>query len=233
MPGGTLQMSSYKNNPIDFTLQNPDITFFKSVYKKYSHFSNDIIDVYFNKEPELSFDKPIVMTSKLDKIGHLLSDVFLSVSLPNILNKQNIHLINDFGINIIDRVSIQIGNEIIHEFDNDWINIYYRRYITSEKYRECIKMINPKQSKNKNMFLLNNQYLYVWLPFFFSKDPSFSIPLHNLEYHSIYINIQLKPIKNWFTIIDIDSGLRIPPNNISDIQILPNETFKFNLDYIF
>ena len=87
MPGGTLQMSSYKNNPIDFTLQNPDITFFKSVYKKYSHFSNDIIDVYFNKEPELSFDKPIVMTSKLDKIGHLLSDVFLSVSLPNILNK--------------------------------------------------------------------------------------------------------------------------------------------------
>jgi hypothetical protein len=67
------------------------------------------------------------------------------------------------------------------------------------------------------------------LPFFFSRDPSFSIPLHNLEYHSIYINIQLKPVKNWFTILDSDTGLRIPPNSISDIEILPNETFKFNL----
>ena len=191
MPGGTLQMSIYNSNPIDFTMKNPDITFYKSVFRRYSHFSNDNVEVYFNKEPELSFNKPIVMTSRLDKIGHLLNDVYLAVSIPNIYNLQNIQAIDDFAINILDKVSIQIGNDIIHEFDSDWITIFYNRYVSNEKYRELKNMVNPLNSNNPNIFLFNKQTLYVWLPFFFSRDPSIGIPLYNLEYHAIYINIQL------------------------------------------
>jgi hypothetical protein len=228
MPGGTLQLSKYNNNPIDFTLKNPDITFFKSVFKRYSHFSNDNVEVYFNKEPELSFDKPIIMTSKLDKIGHLLNDVYLAINIPNIHNINSIQCIDDFGVNILDNVSIQIGNETIHEFDSDWINIYYNRYISNEKYREIKSMINPAISNNKNIFLFNQQTLYVWLPFFFSRDPSLGIPLYNLEYHAIYINIKLKPIRSWFTILE--NNLRIPIRYLSDIKINTNETFKFNLN---
>ena len=228
MPGGTLQLSIYKNNPIDFTMKNPDITFFKSVFKRYSHFSNDNVEVYFNKEPELSFNKPIVMTSRLDKIGHLLNDVYLAVNIPNIYNLQNIQGIEDFGINILDNVSIQIGNEIIHEFDSDWINIYYKRFISNEKYREIKSMVNPVISNNPNIYLFNKQTIYIWLPFFFSKGPSLGIPLYNLEYHAIYINIQLKPIQSWFTIIE--NQLRKPIRNMSDIKINTNETFKFHLN---
>ena len=229
MPGGTLQLSKYNGNPIDFTIKNPDITFFKSVYKRYSHFSNDSIDVYFNKEPELSFDKPIIMTSRLDKIGHLLNDVYLSINIPNIFNHKGINAIDDFGINILENISIQIGGETIHEFDSDWINIYYRRYVTSEKYRELKRMINPSAPSNSNKFLFNKQTLYVWLPFFFSRDSSLGIPLYNLEYHAIYINIQLKPMQTWFTILN-NMGLRIPLRNMSDISININEAFKFNLN---
>ena len=228
MPGGTLQLSTYNKNPIDFTMKNPDITFFKTVFKRYSHFSNDNVDVYFNKEPELSFNKPIMMTSKLDKIGHLLNDVYLAINIPNIFNYLNIQAIEDFGVNILDSVSIQIGSETIHEFDSDWINIYYRRFISNEKYREIQSMINPSLSANPNIFLFNKQTIYVWLPFFFSRDPSLGIPLYNLEYHTIYINIQLKPIQSWFTILE--NGLRIPLRNLTDIKINSNETFKFNLN---
>lgn len=228
MPGGTLQLSIYNSNPIDFTMKNPDITFYKSVFKRYAHFSNDNVEVYFNKEPELSFNKPIVMTSRLDKIGHLLNDVYLAVSIPNIYNLQNIQAIDDFAINILDKVSIQIGNDIIHEFDSDWINIFYNRYVSNEKYRELKNMVNPLNSNNPNIFLFNKQTLYVWLPFFFSRDPSIGIPLYNLEYHAIYINIQLKPIQYWFTIKP--NGLRIPIRNIGDIKMNTNETFKFHLN---
>jgi hypothetical protein len=228
MPGGTLQLSIYRNNPLDFTMKNPDITFFKSVFKRYSHFSNDNVDVFFNKEPELSYDKPFSMTARLDKIGHILNDVYFLVDMPNIYNFKNIQFIDDLGINIIDSVSIQIGGEIVHEFDSDWINIYYRRYVSNEKYRELKSLINPKFSNNPNIFLLNRQTIYVWLPFFFSRNPSLGIPLYNLEYHSIYFNIKLKPIQSWFTIIE--NGLRIPLKNMDDIKINVNETFQFNLN---
>jgi hypothetical protein len=233
MPGGTLQLFNYQNNPIDFTMKNPDITFFKSVHKKYTNFSIDCIDVNFNQEPDLSTVNNNHYICRLDKLGHLLKDTYLVIELPSIVNSividgvtvgTDVRLIDDFAINIIDSVSVQIGGDIIHEFDSDWINIYYRRYLTYEKYREVIGMINPAKSHVSDL-AITNQTLYIWLPFFFSKDPSLGLPLYSLEYHTIYINVHLKPLSKWMTYVNLDN-IRVP---VEDPRMLVynDERFRF------
>lgn len=228
MPGGTLQMSAYNNNPIDFTIKNPDITYFKSVFKRYTHFSNDNIIVNFNfqKIPNNEIEN-ITLTAKFDKIAMFLNDVYLLVDVPDILNINNIMPIDDFGINIIENVSLQIGPEIISEFDNDWINIYYRRYLSNEKYRDIKSMINPKISLNKKKYLFERQQIYVWLPFFFSKNPALAIPLYNLEYHDFIISIKLKPMKYWFT--QIVNGLRVPYDIYDYLSKAKTLNFQYSL----
>lgn len=227
MPGGTLQLSAYNNNPIDFTIKNPDVTYFKSVFKRYTNFSKDNIFVNFNNEGDVNdIQREIILTSRLDKIGHILNDIYFFIELPDMYNINGIIPIEDFGINILDKVSIEIGGDVIQEFDSDWINIYYKRYLSSEKYRDVKSLINPKLSNFSNKYVFNNQEIYVWLPFFFSKNPSIGIPLYNLEYQNIYIRIKLKPLKYWFT--KMSNGLRVPLDSLPNIDLFEGD-FKFRL----
>lgn len=228
MPGGTLHLSAYNNNPIDFTLKNPDITYFKSVFKRYTNFSNDNIIVNFNYESSIESDyEGLKLTAKFDKIGHILNDVYFKIDVPKMLNINKILPIDDFGLNIINKVILQIGSEIVSEFDSDWINIYYRRYLSNEKYRDIKSMINPKISLNRNKYLFNNQQIFVWLPFFFSRTISLGIPLFNLEYHDFIITIILKPAKYWFT--EISDNLRKPYNAMEYVSNTNTAEFQFSL----
>ena len=61
MPSGLMQLLSYGAQNI-YLSGNPDISFFKSVYKRYSNFSNEYVNEYFLHIPTLdtiNFTKPI------------------------------------------------------------------------------------------------------------------------------------------------------------------------------
>ena len=51
MGGGLIQLSSVGSHNI-FISENPQVTFFKSVYKQHTKFSIDTIPLDFNDDPE-------------------------------------------------------------------------------------------------------------------------------------------------------------------------------------
>ena len=244
MPGGLLQITTYQQDGGDFTNYKPQITFFKSVFKRFSNFAIINVPVQFNNYTEPDWDKPTNFMCKLDNIGHLLCNTYLLINIPQFTqgsyhfpspsiytidsNWLDVQWINDLGINIIEKVQFMIGGEIIQEFSSDWINIYYKRYMSYEKYIQEKKLININNSPDRKNILNMATTLYAFLPFYFSKDWSLSIPFLNVEYQSIYLNVTIKPIKNWITIIEQKRsspyyGKRITPYG-EYISILKNMT---------
>lgn len=210
MPGGLLQLTTYQQDGGDMTNNTPQITFFKSVYKRFTNFVIENIEVDFNQYSEPSWDNPFELTSRLDNIGHLLSKVYLKVLVPqfnqDIDPALDVRWNDDCGMHIVDKVQFIIGGEIIQEFSNDWINIYYKRYMIYESYLQSKALLNIKNSPYKKKIINMQTFMYVFLPLYFSKEWSLSIPFLNIEYQSMYIKIIMKPIKQWLTVIENQPG---------------------------
>ena len=79
MTGGILQLVAYGAEDI-FISGDPQITFFKTVYRRYTNFSRAEYDLSFNTK--LDFGKEAVC--HIRKVGDLLHRLFLTIQLPDI-----------------------------------------------------------------------------------------------------------------------------------------------------
>ena len=239
--GGFLQLTTYQQDGVDFTMQNPNITFFKSVFKKSTNFAQETIRVNFKHTPPSNFFKPMTFSVEMDNIGHILNDIHLIIDIP--MFHQNTQLkpqwVEDIGIHMIDEVRVTIGGDIIQRFSGDWLSIYYRRKMKWEKYNQIKPNINVPSSISPNIYLNPSTVLTVPIPFWFSKDTGQGFPFMCLEYGKMLIEITLKPISQWMTIIESNPaspyyGKRVAPyqDTITDLIELqhPNEKFHFYLN---
>lgn len=82
MPGGLLQLVLYGGE--DFYLTgNPQMTFFKSIYKRYTNFAMETIPLQFNVVPNTSAGNTS-MTCKIERFADLLKGLYLKIKLPSI-----------------------------------------------------------------------------------------------------------------------------------------------------
>jgi hypothetical protein len=75
--GGLVQISNYGSQDIYLT-NNPEITYFKLVYRRYTNFGRIFVDTQFNNPVE--FNSTIVLN--IPKAYDLLSNVILKIKLP-------------------------------------------------------------------------------------------------------------------------------------------------------
>ena len=114
MPGGLLQLSAYGSEN-QYLNGNPQITFFKLVYKRYTNFSMESIEVNLQGSSDLSFDKSIKLKAKIPRNADLLANMYLKLKLPNIFSddQKQFYWIKKLGLNIIDYCEIFIDITII------------------------------------------------------------------------------------------------------------------------
>lgn len=241
MPGGLLQLTTYQQDGGDMTNNKPQITFFKTVYKRFTNFAMENIEVNFNQYGEPNWDTPFEMFARLDQIGHLLSRLYLKVSVPQ-FNRSvdpalNVQWNPDCAMHIVDRVQFFIGGEMIQDFSSDWINIYYKRYIPFESFLQSKAFLNIPESPNRLSVINMQTDMYVLLPLYFSKEWSLSLPFLNIEYQSIYIKIIIKPLKQWLTVIETKPnspfyGKRIAPYGpyIETLKQMAKGKFIFSMN---
>ena len=154
MTGGFLQLVS--KGAQDFYLTgNPQISFFKTVYRRYTNFSMD----YYRINPEnnigLSENDITTYKFKIDRNGDLISNMYLVFTLPNVYSDNNTEFrwIENIGSNIVDRISVYLGGSLIDQHYGDWFDIWSELTLTDTKknlYNEMIgnvlEMNNPALS---------------------------------------------------------------------------------------
>lgn len=95
---------------------NPQITFFKVVYRRHTNFAIESIEQTFNGT--VDFGRKVSCT--VSRNGDLIHKVYLQVTLPA-LTGADAHWCDEIGHNLIDEVSIEIGGQQIDKHYGDWL----------------------------------------------------------------------------------------------------------------
>ncbi len=137
MPGGLLSLVCYGNENIQIN-GNPQTTWFYKTFMRYTHFSQEPIQIPLEGPNLLLMDAPILLKAKIPRQGDLLSDLVFRFQLPDIFSKAyisqdisgNLNLdrkyefawVRQIGARLIDTVSVTVGGQLIQEFTSDWIS---------------------------------------------------------------------------------------------------------------
>src|SRR6056300_1109919 len=174
MGGGLLQLVAYGAQDVYLT-GNPQITFFKVVYRRHTNFSMESIEQTFNGTAAL--DRRV--TCQISRNGDLIHRMYLQATVTDGAANANA------GLKMIKSVELEIGGQRIDKQYGDWMYIWNELSLPSGKttgYSTMVDAINGTTT------------LYVPLEFWFCRNPGLALPLIALQYHDVKINIDFRPI---------------------------------------
>lgn len=223
MPGGLMQLIAYGAADV-FLTGSPEITFFKSVFKRYTNFSIEYIDLAFETLPTFNTINSKEVTCIINRNADLLSEVYVVFQLPSIKSPRNLNFkwINNLGINLIEEVSVFIGGQLIDKHRNHHLNFIEElrgNLKSQEAYNYIIgntpDLYNPIIDERDEFYIIKGRNLYIPLKFWFCINDGLSIPLISLQYVETEIRVKFRPINQLFTIgfDDISPSKYISFNN--------------------
>ena len=166
--GALYQIKNLNTNSANNFLElNPQISFYKIVYRKYSKFAME--NIQFNNLSRNTLDNDNNVTIKCDvpRNADLLKSLYFTFELPDIysgkktINAQSTNYefkwIKNIGINIFKSISLKINGQEIDKLYADYINIWKELNMSNEEKEIFNKNIgnvselyDPKNSPGQN-----------------------------------------------------------------------------------
>ena len=188
MGGGLMELVAKGSQDIYLT-GKPQITFFKTIYKRHTNFSIESIEQTFKGDVDFGLKSTIV----LSRAGDLVSDIILEINIPRIestdLSSTNINWINSIGHGIIKEIDLEIGGTLIDKQYGEWLEIWSELTVNSSKKEGYRTMVGNLGSDNGNQ---GPYTLYIPLQFWFCRNIGLALPLIALQYHEVAINIKFR-----------------------------------------
>lgn len=191
-----MQLVAYGAQDVYLT-GNPQITFFKVAYRRYTNFSMQCIEVTANGNPD--FGKKFSIT--IPRNGDLIMELYLRVRLAAV--KDNEYLgkfawTKRLGHAIIRDVQLNIGGSQIDKHYGTWMDIWYELTHTDSLewgYRKMIgdvPELTELSEKNENGLIKPEYTMFIPLQFWFCRNPGLSLPLIALQYHEVRLDIEFQ-----------------------------------------
>jgi len=212
MGGGLMQLVAYGAQDIYLT-GNPQITFWKVMYRRHTNFSMESIEQTFNG----AADWGRKVTCTISRNGDLISRVYLQVTLPSVTcaTGQRFRWLNWVGHVMIKMVEVEIGGQRIDRHYGDWLHIWNELTQTAGHAAGYASMVgnvprltqpingsatNPNTSVSDDFAFgtadttasMPAVTLYIPLEFWFCRNPGLALPLIALQYHEVKINIEFR-----------------------------------------
>ena len=172
MGGGLMQM--IKSNKSNYIVGNPQMTFFKSVYKRHTNFSMETIEVMMNSYPTINetITTAIIPKNAGDLLENLYYDVKLTGNAHSGAGGGYLNWINGTGYAYIKEVSLLIGNQEIEKHYSEWFDIWNELTDIDLKEHLLVNKWNDKDTYYNNNQLANGEtqnpvQLYIPMKFFF------------------------------------------------------------------
>jgi len=190
MTGGLLQLVAYGSQDIYLT-GNPEITYFKLIYRRHTQFSLETKELQFDNKVKFGNESSII----IKRYGDIITRTYLKITINPIIPSNNSLMawINLLGGYMIEYLDLDIGGTRINRLYSDWIIIWYSLI----SYGNQRKVYNIFSGNIPQLTTYNNnpkpEYtMYIPIPFWFNINKSFGLPIINLQYHEIQIKIKLK-----------------------------------------
>jgi hypothetical protein len=197
--GGLLQLVATGKQDL-FLTGNPQISFFKMVYRRHTNFATEAQPMYFDGTP--NFGQRI--TCLIPRRGDLLGKVYLDVTLPQIYDTSGnpLSYTNSVGHALITEITFEVGEQEIDRQTGEWMEIW-SQLTTPAGQRDALgQMIGRLDQYLPPNLIPGSQSeglrLLIPLQFYFCNNPGLYLPLLALQYHPIRINITLTPLQKLF-----------------------------------
>ena len=249
MGGGLLQLVSYGAQDI-YISGNPQITFWKVLYKRHTNFAMESIEVTFNGQAD--FNKRV--TAVINRNADLMYRTYVQVVLPavdfsTVTQLQRFRWLSFIGHRLIKTVELEIGGQRIDRQYGDWMQIWTQL----SQDQGTIDALNDMLGNTHDLVLMKDRKgyaldascagseltnscapragtpartLYIPLQFWFCRNPGLAIPLIALQYHEVRINIEFEQWINC-TYYELTTGQTAP----TSIQSLTAASLY--IDYIY
>jgi len=171
--GGMMQIAAYGAQDVYLT-GNPQITYFKMVYRKHTNFAMEAVPLEFNGDA--SFGKTIVCT--IPRNGDLLYKMYVKVKFST-----KPRALCDLR-RLLKSVELEIGGQRIDKQYYTWQAAWH--YLTySGNQKACLKQMTETVADTTSCY-------YLPLDFWFNRSPGLALPLIALQYHDVRIRVRLE-----------------------------------------
>jgi len=164
-----MQLVAYGAQDVYLT-GNPQITFFKVVYRRHTNFSMETIEQTINGTSKLGATAANGSVT-ISRNGDLVHKVYVTSSTTNITN----------GSEIVNSVDLEIGGQLIDRQTAEWMQV--------------VNELNTPESKAIGLKAMQGDVgtsggtgvglVQVPLQFYFCRNPGLALPLIALQYHEV------------------------------------------------
>lgn len=197
MSTGELFLTANQSNTENIALvDEPELTFFKTVYYNYTNFSVENIFLNFST-PDPDFGRK--MTVNISKNAEMLGNVYLYVELPTISETTNSTLpdgirkfawIKKVGLGIIKNIDLEVNGIRISRITGDYLNMIYNRTVSDGHVDSFNEMIGNLSDLYDYSTSKDSYKLMIPLDFWFCKDSQYYLPLVALKHSEIKIHVE-------------------------------------------
>jgi hypothetical protein len=207
MGGGLLQLVAYGAQDVYLT-GNPQITFFKVVYRRHTNFAIEAIE----QTPTGNNNLGSRISVQVTRNGDLIHRVYFNGKLKNKHATKAMSLVPNFGQRLLKTIELEIGGQRIDRHFSEWLYIWNELTLPPGK-RDGYNIMVGAEKYNRSINLADeaSYEVYVPLEFWFCRNVGLALPLIALQYHEVKINIEYESATNM-----VDKGAE-NYNNVQDV----------------
>jgi hypothetical protein len=230
MPSSALLQLVARGRQDVYLTSNPQFTFFKHVYRRYTQFSMESIPIDFDGNTDFGRRVTVVIPRYAD----LLSSLYIEVDLPPLPQTEGQptnYWVNDIGYAMITDVSIEIGDKEIDKHTGQWLNIWAELTTPAEKrdgYNEMIGHWNNYPPVGYDVS--GTLSLTIPLRFWFCNTIGAALPLIALQAHPVRLIMHITPFQNLWWSTATPTVPDAPCPSINPVSITRFQMFG---DYIY
>ena len=242
-----MQLVAYGAQDIYLT-GNPQITFFKVVYRRHTNFSMESIQQTFSGVTEFGNS----VTATISRNGDLVYRMYLEheAKLKSADASNNeIGVVSNYGSRLIKEAELEIGGQRIDRQYGHWHETYYQLTETNES--SSVDTLYHRLTGNGEGKISTSSVVgwtagangagdtlegKFWIPlyFWFCRNPGLALPLIALQYHEVKVKLELEAIGN-LAVVDTDGNFSSGGNTAAATKSANDNGSSFDLwaDYIY
>jgi hypothetical protein len=184
MGGGLMQLVAYGAQDVYLT-GNPQITFFKVVYRRHTNFACEAIEQTFNGTPAFGGKATVPITRN----GDLVTKMWLHTTVKN-TTAGDADMLLEPGNSMIKSVELQIGGTKIDKHYGKWMHLW------SDLSRSVNQDVNYTAMVGDGAATLaastGELELFIPLQFFCCRNDGLALPLIALQYHDVRLEFEFE-----------------------------------------
>jgi hypothetical protein len=261
MGGSLIQITEYGKQDYYLT-GNPQFSFFKFVYRRYTNFAIESIKQKINGDT--SYGSTFNVT--VSKVGDLITNCYIKCILKAPLisellviseSQGGLYNINRYypyvfepGHQLIKSVEVKIGGQLIDKHYGKWLSIWNNLILKEDKRLGYHKMIGntekltgknlDSEDLNTDLYNLTDDYtIYIPLQFWFCRHTQLALPLIALQYNEVEFTVELSNLENmlYTSILNKQStSTLVDGGSYQNTAFQTNPTLEnveFYIDYIY